>query len=102
MTEPSRLNVSTADLRAAFEAVIAHIEEGSGTEVALPDDYFWWIQCPAVYDVGTRPQPDSLTIGQLSEAWQFLLDSVRTDGVVSQSAVWLSQVLRAVGEAAVG
>lgn len=102
MTEESRLTVSTADLRATFEAVIAHIEAGAGKSVTLPTEYFWWIQRPAVYDVGTHPQPDSLTIGQLSEAWQFLQDGVRADQVVSQSAVWLSQVLRAVGEEAVG
>jgi len=99
MTEPSRLAISTGDLRAAFEA---HIEERSGSMVTLPGDYFWWIQRPDVYDVGTQPQPDSLTIGQLTEAWQFLIEGVRTDGVVSQSAVWLSQVLRAVGEEVIG
>lgn len=63
---------------------------------------FWWIQQPAVYDVTVPPEPDALTIGQLTEAWHFLLDGVEEDRVVSRSAVWLSQVLRAVGEGVLG
>lgn len=102
MIQEPPLTISTADLRIAFDAVIQHIEERSGDSIALPADYFWWIQSPAVSDVATPPQPEMLTIGQLSEAWGFLLDGVRNDGVVSQSAVWLSQVLRAVGDEAAG
>lgn len=70
--------------------------------VALHEDYFWWIQRPAVYDVGAEPEPDAMTVGQLTEAWKFLMDSVEQDRVVSHSAVWLSQILRAVGEEAAG
>ncbi|MEY9854250.1 hypothetical protein ABH923_003928 [Leifsonia sp. EB41] len=102
MTLEKSLTVPTADLRRVFEAVITHIEEHEGNAVILRDDYFWWIQRPEAYEMTAKPEPDAMTIGQLTEAWQSLIGSVEQDRVISHSAVWLSQILRAVGEEAAG
>lgn len=98
--EKPQLLISTAELRAAFDAVITNIEQRSGTTMHVSEDFFWWLDRAATYDVMKEPSLSALTIGQLSEAWAFLTASVQGDCLVPQAAVWLAQVLRAIGDEA--
>ncbi|MGA5817559.1 hypothetical protein ACPC54_06830 [Kitasatospora sp. NPDC094028] len=91
------LNVSLAELRAAVDVLLRHLEAGAaGGAVALEADYFWAVPPRETYDV-TR-EPGELTIGQVSESWQHLRALVADqDGAVGHHLVWLADVLRAIG-----
>ena len=106
MTNGWSLPINIAELRGLVEGVLAHIEEFNGPVVDLPTDMFWAMHAPAMYEI--EPSLDEgqsdlkhpeLTIGSLADTWEFL----HSEGdPVSYSAVWLSQILTAVGYAAKG
>jgi hypothetical protein len=93
--EPTR--VSLAELRRLVDVLLSHVEAAvAGDAVELGKDYFWSIPADELYDV--YKQPDALTIGQLSESWQFLRDLLADENrVLAYHLVWLADVLRAIG-----
>lgn len=88
--------ISLVALRALTNSLLDHVEEVHGAHIALKHDYFWWTPAPEVYDVNV--EPTSFTIGQLSECSENL-QQLRADGhSVSYALVWLSSILRSIGE----
>ncbi|NJP65698.1 MULTISPECIES: hypothetical protein [Streptomyces] len=62
-------------------------------------DAFWSVPRDQAYNVYSEPQ--NLTIGMLSESWGHLEDMLSDpDRVVGHGFVWLSDVLRAIGDEA--
>ena len=90
------LQIDLTELRSAIDTVIRHIEAAEGTHVQLPVDYFWSVPSPDLYDVERNPP---LTIGQISESWDNLRRerNGNDDMTIGFAAVWLSDVLRAIG-----
>jgi len=90
------IRIDLSELRSAFDTVIRHIKAAEGTQVHLAADYFWSVPSPDLYDVDRNPP---LTIGQVSESW----DNLRRerdgndDVTIGFAAVWLGEVLRAIG-----
>lgn len=95
------LKVDVAELRAALEVVVAHIEARQGPTLTIPDDYFWSVPYPEIYNPEQVPQ---LTMGQLDESWNNLAcDRVGVDeNTVGFAAVWLGEILTAVGHNSLG
>ncbi|MFG1795892.1 hypothetical protein [Nocardia sp. NPDC049149] len=93
-----QLILSFTELRKAFEVALNHVEATAGTgSAALDQDYFWSIPAEELYDV--YDVPVNMTIGQLSESWQHLRDSIADpDRVLTYDLVWLADVLRAIGQ----
>jgi hypothetical protein len=93
------MKIATEDLRRAFEALVSHLE-GTGQEVVdIPWDYYWDMPKEERYDPYSEPR--NLNLGQISDDWNEILEI--TDGTmpcVGYALVWLSSVLRAVGEVA--
>lgn len=90
------MRIDLSELRSAFDTVVRHIESSEGTQVQLPVDYFWSVPSPDLYDVERNPP---LTIGQVSESWENLRRERDGDNsaTIGFAAVWLSEVLRAIG-----
>lgn len=90
------LTISTAELRAAMNAIVDHIEGSSGETVELSEDYFWWVHSGTGFDPDFAPAP---TIGQNSEVWSNLERERKGDRehTITYSAVWLGQILAAIG-----
>ncbi|GAA2027278.1 hypothetical protein GCM10009819_08340 [Agromyces tropicus] len=61
----------------------------------LPEDYFYSVPFPGLYDV--LSEAPELTIGQLTESWENLH---RTDQGVRWELVLLGDVLKAIGHLA--
>ncbi len=91
-----RLRISVEELRALLDGAVKAIEETHGPDIELDADYYWWIPNPDVYDPTT--QPTDLTLGRFSDELEFLHNGAKGDYVLSYNAVWLSQLLRAIGE----
>ena len=91
------LTIQFSRLRKAFELVAEYLAETEGTAFPLSHDYFWSIPSDELYDVYSRPA--GLTIGQLSESWQHVVDLL--DGkteILGYDLIYLSDVLRALGQ----
>ncbi|MEU3567535.1 hypothetical protein AB0E96_03750 [Kitasatospora sp. NPDC036755] len=92
------LHVPLDELRRSFDALIRHVESTTtGGGVVLDKDYFWSIPSDEMYDV--MKNPETLTIGQLTESWQHLRDlPADEDRALGYHLVWLADVLRAIGQ----
>jgi hypothetical protein len=100
MSEPI-VRVRVDQLRQVFELLIDHVEKGQGGQLPVSRDYFWSIPAPERYDVYN--QPGELTVGQVSEAWDNLHEMLEDPSkVIGYGLVWLADVLRALGDEAVG
>ncbi|MEK9520488.1 hypothetical protein MIU24_13935 [Streptomyces venezuelae] len=64
--------------------------------MTLAEDLFWSVPGDELNGVGTEPQ--TLTIGQLSDSWQHLKDLLaRQDQTGGHHLVWPADVVRAIG-----
>lgn len=100
MSEPV-VRVPADQLRRVFELLIRHVEQTSNADLAIANDYFWSIPEPARYDVYN--EPTEFTIGQVSESWNNLQGMLDDESkALGYGLVWLADVLRAIGDEAVG
>ena len=89
--------IRIAHLREVTNRLFDYFEHQGITSVDVQQDYYWFIEQKEVYDPSlTRIEP---SIGQLSDDWREL-DSIRAGQrpPIGYAFVWLSAVLRAVGE----
>jgi hypothetical protein len=100
MSEPTVV-VELDKLRAVFDLLLKHIAARGGNEIAIDKDYFWSIPSPELYDVYNKPA--DLTIGQVTDSWKNLREMLDDESkAVGYGLVWLADVLRAMGDEAVG
>lgn len=100
MPDPS-VRVPVDQLRQVFELLVAHVVKDAETDFPVSQDYFWSIPSPERYDVYN--EPSELTIGQVSESWANLQSMLEDDSkTLGYGLVWLADVLRAIGDEAVG
>jgi hypothetical protein len=91
------MRVTTDELRAAANALLQHLDDTGYGVVDLDADYYWSVAPDQRYNV--YEEPVDLSVGQLSDD----LAEVRAIGTgekepIGYGLVWLSSVLRAVGE----
>ncbi|TWG07641.1 hypothetical protein [Saccharopolyspora dendranthemae] len=90
--------VSVEDLRQVMNRALDNLQAQVGERVELDNDFFWSVPPELAYDVYTQPQPEQLTVGQLSESWSNLARLNEAAGEVPAYAlVWLADVLKALG-----
>lgn len=95
------MEVSTKDLRRVTQALLQHLEETGQTTFEIDDDYYWEI--PAEKRYQPYEKPTELQLGQLSDDWTEVTRMVGGERkMIAYGLVWLSAVIRRVGEKAVG
>lgn len=83
-------------LKGVFDLLMERIHAGKEV-LEIDADEFWSVPQDQVYDVYSEPR--DLTIGALSDSWGYLEDMLSDpDRVVGYGFVWLSEVLRAIGD----
>lgn len=91
------MKINSAQLRQAFEVLISHIEAHGETTIELPWDLYWDLPRESLYD--PYKEPNNFDLGQLTDDWQELEKIVVGEmPPVGYALVWLSSILRAVGE----
>lgn len=91
------MNVSVAELRAITEKLLAHLEQKAGVQIEISMDHYWSVAKDQRYD--SYQQPTELDVGQLSDDWAELQKiNQGISDPTSFALVWLSTILRAVGE----
>ncbi len=98
MTTPTIVSIEI--VRRACSLLLDHLEEVAGREITLEHDSFWAIDTVQSYDV--LKTPEAFTIGQLSESVDQIKSIVADpSNIVSYGLVWMSDVMKAVGQAVV-
>lgn len=94
MSTPSTLSLE--ELTLVINRVVDGLRQSGVTEIELKNDYFWAVPDDQIYQVESAPH--DLTIGQVTESWQWLLDLLKkNDQPIDYSLVWLSDVFKAIG-----
>ena len=92
-----QLNID--DLRAISDRLLANLAASGIDSVDLQVDYYWEIPSEQRYDPYTKPDTNSLTLGQVSWDIESLYDVLEGGKIpVAYHLVWLGTVLKAVGE----
>lgn len=85
------------DLRKFADMLLLHLKEQGIDEVPIDADYYWNIPSDELYE--PRKTPVELDIGQLSEDLNRLRKIlIKEDEPIGYALVWLSSLLRYVGE----
>ncbi|MFC4373418.1 hypothetical protein ACFO5K_04840 [Nocardia halotolerans] len=92
------LRIPLTELRRSIDLLMDHLEAtADGGTIQVHRDYFWSISQEEMYDLTQTPV--DLTLGQLSWSWAHLMDlRADPDRAIGYHLVWLSEVLRAVGQ----
>ena len=95
------MQISIEKLKALADLLLSHVEESGSKTIEIGDDYYWDVPESARYNPSDKPI--DLTIGQLSDDVSELRRMLAGDTpVLGYGLVWLSAVLRRVGETSVG
>jgi hypothetical protein len=95
------MEISIADLRSACNLLLSHVEQNGCGTIRLINDFYWNVSQEQRYQ--PYVEPNALDLGQLSDDWaelKAILEGQKEP--VGYALVWLSSVLRAIGEQSVG
>jgi len=95
------MKVSTEAMQRAALMLLRHLDESGQKEFEIAEDFYWDVPADKRYD--PYSEPTQLTVGQLSDDWTEIerITSGEREPL-AYALVWLSSVLRRVGEKAVG
>ena len=89
--------IHVSELSKLSEELIAHLRAVAGEKIDIPVDYYWNLTKDQKYN--PYEQPSELTMGQLSDDWSELHKVINGDAEpISYHLVWLTAILRALGE----
>ena len=91
------MKVTVSEVRRVTELLCRHLEETGRDEIDVSEDYYWMIPKEEVYD--PERDPNELDLGQLSDDWNELQGILSGENPsIGYGFVWLSSILRVVGE----
>lgn len=91
------MEIKLSELRRIFDEILSEMEDGGYESIDLDLGYYWEVPPAVRYDV--YQEPEKLTVGDLEYDWERLMSILQGDDVpIRYSLVWLSALLRAVGE----
>lgn len=91
------MHIAIADVRRTCELLLSHLEQSGRGSVELINDFYWNV--PQEQRYLPYEEPKALDVGQLSDDWaelQAILGGQREP--LGYALVWLSSILRAIGE----
>jgi len=95
--EDYEVQIRVSELRLLTEILFTHLEELEKDEITISHDYYWAISDEERYN--PYEKPSDLTIGQLTDDWQELQQILVSENEpISYALVWLSSILRCIGE----
>lgn len=95
------MEIALSELKTIFLKEINHLEMLGYRQIEIPVEHYWNIP----QDIRYKPyqEPQNFDLGQLSDDWEGLkhiLEEKRDP--VAYDLVWLSTILRAIGEHTLG
>lgn len=91
------MDIKISDIEKAFLLTMNHLKADGLTSISIDDDYYWKIPQENQYDPYVKP--DNLTIGQLSEDWEWLSKVINGEcEPLAYTLVYLSAIIKRIGE----
>ncbi|HEY0764151.1 MAG TPA: hypothetical protein VGD61_17370 [Pyrinomonadaceae bacterium] len=91
------MRINVHELQHISDRLFSHLEEIGQNSVEITDDYYWEIPQELRYDA--IKEPKEFDVGQLSDDWLELQQILHgTNAPISYALVWLSSLLRNIGE----
>jgi len=91
------MNLKISEIRAVANNLFNYLEETNREEIELDEDYYWMVSSDDAYD--PAKDPEELLIGQLSDDWSELKKILQADSPpIGYALVWLSAIIRIIGE----
>ncbi len=91
------MNVELVKLREITNRLFKHLEDAGYSSVKISEASYWSIPKDELYD--PYNEPSELTLGVLEEDWEQLEKILNeSDDPVAYAFVWLSGILRKIGE----
>ena len=91
------MKIQTSEIRAIVETLCQYLEETKRHEIETEQDYYWQIPRSDLYD--PTKDPTDFTLGQLTDDWSELQRIAKdTSPPIGFAFVWLSSILRIIGE----
>jgi phosphorylcholine metabolism protein LicD len=93
------MRVNISELKAISELLLDYIQMTEAEDIDITHDYYWFISQEKIYNPYSIPDSSDLSLGQLSEDYTNLKKILHNqDDPVSYALVWLSSLLRCLGE----
>lgn len=91
------MEVKFDDLRILLDKILKHLEENGIRSIELEEDYYWDMPKEQLYNM--KKDPKKLFVGQLYDDMESLSDILNgKDEPLGYALVWLSSILRYIGE----
>lgn len=95
------MKVKIKELRKVADKIFLHLEKTGRSSIDVRHEFYWHIPSEIIYD--NYEEPNSFTIGQLSNDWQHLEAILQNEEITNGYAlVWLASIMRAIGEDNIG
>ena len=95
------MDIELSQLKTLLLLEIDHLEKMGYEQIEIPVDYYWNVPQDIRYDPYKEPQ--NLDLGQLTDDWQELQKVLQGDrDPLAFDLVWISTILRAIGERTLG
>ena len=93
------MKININDLKKISELLLDYIKKNNSDYVEIKHDYYWFLDKEELYNPYDKPNQSELTLGQLSTDWENLEKILRSeDDPVGYALVWLSSILRYLGD----
>ena len=94
------MTIKIDEIRQACNKLLDFLESNGNNEIITDLDFYWNIQSSSLYNV--YEDPENMTIGQLSDDLNELRKIINNETEpVGYALVWLSSLLRLIGEKSV-
>ncbi len=92
------MQVSISELRKITDRLLTVLEKKESDSIEITVDYYWDIPKGNRHDPYEQPTGE-FTIGQISDDWKELVKILESkDEPIMYSFVWLSSIIKAIGE----
>jgi hypothetical protein len=91
------VQIKLSELRDVMERLLSDLKGRGYDSFELPDDYYWDLPKDVLYD--PYHDPSGFTLGQLTHDWERLQQiQAGKSEPLAYGLVWLSALLRAIGQ----
>lgn len=95
------IQIDLDDVCRVLNIIIRHIKQRRSEPTEISEDYYWEINPAQLYD--PTKDPSDFSLGQLSDDWQRLRQLLaEEEPPIGYALVWLSSILRIIGQQHVG
>lgn len=93
------MEIKVSELHDVFEKLLKHLKDSGYQSVDIPYDYYWNIPKKSRYDITKDLDVGECDLGQLTDDWENLQEIAQGNSPpISYALVWLSEILKVIGE----